>query len=474
MKNKTVLIVDDEPDLRELLVEALRTQGYEANGAENGPAALECIKAKHYPVILTDLNMPGGITGLELLKAIHEVDPKAFCIIMTGYATTESAIQAVKRGAYDFIQKPFKLAEIDASLRRALDHYNLMRENEAYQSELEIMVAERTGEIMGLKEDIERLFDGFVNASITAIESRDPSTSGHSQRVATLTVGLAEAVTSTLTGKYGDQSFTDKQIQEIRYASLLHDFGKVGVREHLLIKAKKLEPERLEQVLQRLYQRDLQRALEALDRAWQLGETYDPKRLRQIIGELRADTDALVDLVRVSNEPKVLPEDVAAELVRLEDLVVDHWSGEPVRVVEPVDMDRLRIRKGSLSHEEREEINLHVTNTFRFLRQIPWMGTLVGVPAIAYAHHERLNGRGYPRGLTSEEIPVQSKLMAISDVFDALAAKDRPYKQAVSVERSLMIIEQEAKEGLLDQDLYNIFLEARVYELTAGDTVGSR
>ena len=474
MKNKTVLIVDDEPDLRELLVEALRTQGYEADGAENGPAALECIKAKHYPVILTDLNMPGGITGLELLKAIHEVDPKAFCIIMTGYATTESAIQAVKRGAYDFIQKPFKLAEIDASLRRALDHYNLMRENEAYQSELETMVAERTGEIMGLKEDIERLFDGFVNASITAIESRDPSTSGHSQRVATLTVGLAEAVTSTQTGKYAEQSFSDKQIREIQYASLLHDFGKVGVREHLLVKAKKLEPDRLEQTLQRLHQRDLEQVFASLEDCWKRGEAYDPALISRFMAEALEGTQHLMNLLTQSNEPKVLPEDVAEELVRLEEVQFAHWSGEPKPVLVPGDLERLQIRKGSLSSEEREEINLHVTNTFRFLRQIPWMGDLVGVPAIAYAHHERLNGRGYPRGLTCEEIPVQSKLMSISDVFDALAAKDRPYKQAVSVERSLMIIEQEAKEGLLDQDLFQIFLEARVYELTAGDTVGSR
>lgn len=474
MANKAVLIVDDEPDLRDLLVEALQSQGYDADGAENGPAALAAIKLKHYPVILTDLNMPGGITGLELMKAIKDIDPKAFCIIMTGYATTESAIQAVKRGAYDFIQKPFKLAEIDTSLRRAFEHYSLLRENEAYQAQLESMVAERTGEIMKLKEDIEQLFESFVNASITAIESRDPSTSGHSQRVATLTIGLAEAVTSTPSGKYGDLTFTSKQIQEIRYASLLHDFGKVGVREHLLVKAKKLEPDRLEQTLQRLHQRDLEEVLIRLEKAWSRGEHYDPEVIQKYMAESRDKTRYLMDLLRESNEPKVLPEDVAEGLDWLADALFAHWSGEPQPVLMAGDLERLKIRKGSLSTEEREEINLHVTNTFRFLRQIPWMGTLVGVPAIAYAHHERLNGRGYPRGLRAEEIPVQSKLMSISDVFDALAAKDRPYKQAVSVERSLMIIEQEAKEGLLDEDLFRIFLDARVYELTAGETVGNR
>lgn len=474
MANKAVLIVDDEPDLRDLLVEALCSQGYEAEGAENGPAALEAIKQKHYPVILTDLNMPGGITGLELMKAIKEVDPKSFCIIMTGYATTESAIQAVKRGAYDFIQKPFKLAEIDASLRRALDHYSLLRENEAYQTELETMVAERTGEIMKLKEDIERLFESFVNASITAIESRDPSTSGHSQRVSTLTVGLAEAVSHTPNGKYSDATFSAKQLQEIRYASLLHDFGKVGVREHLLVKAKKLEPDRLEQTLQRLHQRDLEEVLVRMERSWSKGEAFDPALIQKFMAESREKTKYLMDLLKESNEPKLLPEDVAEGLDWLAEALFGHWNGESQPVLMPGDLQRLQIRKGSLSFEEREEINLHVTNTFRFLRQIPWMGSLEGVPAIAYAHHERLNGRGYPRGLTAEEIPVQSKMMSISDVFDALAAKDRPYKQAVSVERSLMIIEQEAKEGLLDEELFKIFLEARVYDLTSGEAAGKQ
>ncbi|HEX9081065.1 MAG TPA: response regulator, partial [Holophagaceae bacterium] len=178
-----ILIVDDEVDLRTLLVEALGDQGYAAEGAEGGHQALERVRANHYPVIFTDLNMPGGLSGLDLLRAVHEVDPKAMGILMTGYATTEAAILALKRGAYDFIQKPFKLAEIEAALERALDHYRLRQENEEYQKNLERMVEARTQEILGLKNDIEKLFEGFVNASVTAIEARDPSTSGHSNRV---------------------------------------------------------------------------------------------------------------------------------------------------------------------------------------------------------------------------------------------------------------------------------------------------
>jgi len=169
MEPYRVLIVDDEPDFRGLLLEALESMDYPVDGAENGDVALELVKQRHYAVIFTDLNMPGSLSGLDLLRAIQEIDAKAFTILMTGYATTEAAIQALKRGAYDFIQKPFKLAELEASLTRALAHYRTLRENEAYQSKLEEMVQERTQEILKLKDDIEHLFEGFVQASVLAI-----------------------------------------------------------------------------------------------------------------------------------------------------------------------------------------------------------------------------------------------------------------------------------------------------------------
>ncbi len=461
-----ILIVDDEADLRMLLVEALEDQGYAAEGAEGGTQALARVKEKHFPVIFTDLNMPGGLSGLELLRAVHEEDPQAMGILMTGYATTEAAIQALKRGAYDFIQKPFKLAEIEAALERALEHYRLLRENEEYQQNLERMVEARTQEILGLKNDIEKLFEGFVNASVTAIEARDPSTSCHSSRVADLTVGLAEAVNQTPNGPYGSFHFNPLQIREIRYASLLHDFGKVGVREQVLVKAKKIEGERLESIFQRLHQRTLEAMRDRMLEAWSRGQVLDHDGLGRLLGQQEEETRRLMDLVRRSNEPTVLPQEVALELNLLEGLSYQHWSGDQRTLIDPHDLDLLRIPKGSLSEQEREEIQNHVTYTYRFLSQIPWTTELAGVPEIAWAHHERLNGKGYPRRLTEPDIPVQSKLMAVSDVYDALTAADRPYKAAVSVERSLEILEQEAKVNLLDAEVLRIFLEAKIYERT--------
>jgi response regulator RpfG family c-di-GMP phosphodiesterase len=461
-----ILIVDDEADLRNLLVEALEDQGYAAEGADGGAQALALVRQKHYPVIFTDLNMPGGLSGLELLRAIHDEDPRAMGILMTGYATTESAIQALKRGAYDFIQKPFKLAEIEAGLERALEHYRLLRENEEYQENLERMVEARTQEILGLKNDIERLFEGFVNASVTAIEARDPSTSGHSSRVAELTVGLAEAVNQTPNGPYGALHFTPIQIREIRYASLLHDFGKVGVREQVLVKAKKIEGERLESIYQRLHQRTLEAMRDRMLDAWSKGGVFDHEAMGGLLSQQEEETRRLVELVRRSNEPTVLPQEVALELNLLEDLTYQHWTGDRRTLIERQDLDLLKIPKGSLSDKERDEIQNHVTYTYRFLSQIPWTTELAGVPEIAWAHHERLNGKGYPRQLKEPDIPVQSKLMAVADVYDALTAADRPYKAAVSVERSLEILAQEAKVNLLDSEVLRIFLEARIFERT--------
>ena len=465
MPSTPILIVDDEADLRSLLVEALQELGYLAESAASGAQALELVKLTHFPVILTDLNMP-GMSGLEFIKVLHETDPKSFPILMTGYATTEAAIQALKSGAYDFITKPFKFAEIEVSLGRALSHYNALRQNESYQHDLEQRVEERTRETLKLKDDIENLFESFVDASVTAIEARDPTTSGHSHRVADLTVGLAEAVNTTDGGAWGGFILTERQLRELRYASLLHDFGKVGVREQVLVKAKKLEGPRIEVLLQRLHQRGLESTVESLQKAWEEGRPFSLDLVESMQVEAREEVRRLITLIQRSNEPSVLPKEVAAELAHLDAIAFEHWSGHRKPVAEARDLDALRISKGSLTEDERREVESHVTHTFRFLEKIPWTPALADLPAIAYAHHERLNGKGYPLKLTSEAIPPQSKMMAIADVFDALAASDRPYKVAVPVGKALDILNEEAKAGLMDPELFRIFVDAKVYERT--------
>jgi HD-GYP domain-containing protein (c-di-GMP phosphodiesterase class II) len=317
-----------------------------------------------------------------------------------------------------------------------------------------------------LRGEIENLLEGFVNASVLAIEQRDPVTSGHSGRVASLTVGLAEAINATPNGPYGGIHFNDRQLREIRYASLLHDFGKVGVREQVLVKSKKLEPEKLEMVLQRIAQRRAELALAQLKQDWAQGLPFDPDRWERLVLEQEAEANRYITLILQSNEPTVLNQDAADGLAGLASLSYTHWNGQRDEILEADDLACLSIRRGSLSETERREIESHVTHTFRFLQQIPWTKDLVGVPEIAFAHHERLNGKGYPRQLQDRDIPPQSKAMAISDVFDALTAQDRPYKAAVPLERSLAILDEDARAGHLDATLLQLFIEAKVYERT--------
>jgi response regulator RpfG family c-di-GMP phosphodiesterase len=284
--------------------------------------------------------------------------------------------------------------------------------------------------------------------------------------VAELTVGLAEAVNLAQGGPFGGVFFTDQQLREIRYASLLHDFGKVGVREEVLVKSKKLEASRLELLLQRLRQRQQEELLAVLRSDWEAGLPFDLERWSELATRHEAETGRFMELLIRSNEPSVLSEEVAAGLGCLGALRFTTRDGAPGPVLAPSDMDRLNIRRGSLSESERLEIETHVTHTYEFLKKIPWTPDLALVPDIAYAHHERINGQGYPRRLRGEDILLQSKAMAITDIFDALTAQDRPYKAALPLARSLDILAQDAREGHVDADLLHLFIEARVFERT--------
>ncbi len=307
-----------------------------------------------------------------------------------------------------------------------------------------------------LHEEIERLFEGFVRASVVAIEARDPTTAGHSERVATLTVGLARAVEAAPPEPWRQVRFRPEDLRQLRYAALLHDFGKVGVREHVLVKANKLHPGQLELVAARL---DLVRA------------TLEAERLRaQLAGRpagdveaRRADLDAFWELVVACNRPTVLPEGSFERLGEMARRTFVDPSGTERPYLLPEEAARLSIPKGSLSGEERREIESHVSHTFDFLSQIPWTRVLRRVPEIAHGHHEKLDGRGYPRGVPAQAIPVETRIMTIADIFDALTASDRPYKRAVPAERALAILEAESRAGALDPGLLGVFVEAGVW-----------
>ena len=318
-----------------------------------------------------------------------------------------------------------------------------------------------------LLDSIQALFDGFVQASVTAIEQRDPSTAGHSGRVEGLTTRLARAVTDIESGKYRDVRLTEDQFKELRYACLLHDFGKVGVREHILIKAKKLVPGQLEVIQARFefiersvqvkYASEKVEALQAGKNGSALADI--DRRLQEELSQLSAWVQSVV----AANEPTVMPVDKASTIEFLAQQTYYDMSGNAHPMLEPQEFRFLSIRKGTLDPQERLEMESHVTHSFHFLTKIPWTPVMRGIPEIAYGHHEKLDGSGYPRGLSGEQIPLQARMMTIADIYDALTAQDRPYKRAVPPTTALDILHEEAKQGKLDGDLLDVFVTQKIY-----------
>ena len=304
-----------------------------------------------------------------------------------------------------------------------------------------------------LYREIQALFDGFVEAAVTAIEARDPSTGGHSWRVAQLTTLLAQEVSDNDEPQFREIRFSPAELTELHYASLLHDFGKVGVREDVLLKAEKLYPWELSQVELRFRLAALQATLESLI------ENLEEAHLTTKLGQIERD----LAVVRKFNRPSRMGEEEMHSVAAISQRWHLYELGEPV--LRPREVRRLCIPYGTLDPEERLEIERHVEHTYRFLRVIPWTRELSNVPALAHAHHEKLDGTGYPRRLKGEGIPYGARLMTVSDIFDALTAGDRPYKGAMSPAQAVTILRAEAAAGKI---------MSPVVELLAGKKLWTR
>lgn len=320
-----------------------------------------------------------------------------------------------------------------------------------------------------LMESINHLFSGFVRASVTAIEQRDPTTSGHSFRVADLTCELARVLPLSNVARFKSTRINENEMRELRYASLLHDFGKVGVRESVLVKAKKLPEGGFESIRQRIRFTQERMKRKALEKILHEGKHSQKD---SILAEVQIELDRLDDFLKAiqqANQPTILPDGSFEYLQQIAQYPFDTDDEHmPSFLITEQEHRALSIRKGSLTEEERLEIESHATHTANFLKLIPWTPELARIPDIAGAHHEKLNGKGYPNGKTDLEIPLGAKLMTICDIFDALTASDRPYKKAMPLEGALKILGFEAKDGHLDQDLVNIFIEGQVFKILEG------
>jgi len=309
-----------------------------------------------------------------------------------------------------------------------------------------------------LINQLEQLFESFIAMINTAIDEKSPYTGGHCQRVPALTMMLAEAVNETGRGPLSDFHMSDKDRYELKIAGLLHDCGKVTTPVHVVDKATKLET-----IYDRINLIDTR--FEVLKRDAEIAMLRDntakgKKRWREFLRQLEDDRGFL----RAANVGSERMND--EDIERVQRIAEYRWtdvSGHEAKFLTDDELKNLTIRAGTLNPEERQVINHHIVATIKMLESLPWPKHLQNVPEYAGGHHERMDGKGYPKGLTREQMSVQARVMGIADIFEALTAKDRPYKKGKTLSESLEILGRFSQNGHIDPDLFDIFVRRRVY-----------
>ena len=330
-------------------------------------------------------------------------------------------------------------------------------------------------------KQIETQFEEFVKASVNAIESRDKATSGHSFRVAEICKEMAVSINQEDQGVYRDTQFSPTAIKELEYAALLHDFGKVYIDLAIFMKGKKLFPKDFETLMMKMNYLYRIIELQYILCENNLLDDTGSKEIRTQVEGYRMDREQklasvkkIKDTVRSLNEPTVTdrdPDEILESIIgEIRQVNCDDIEGNRVEVIDPPTRTNLAIKRGSLNEEERKEIESHVIHTYNFVSKIPWPPEFKNIPEIALKHHEKLDGTGYPYGLKKEEIPIQARMMAIADIYDALTASDRPYKKALPKEVALKILNDEAKNNKIDADLLDVFIRHRIYDKVDKDS----
>ena len=303
-----------------------------------------------------------------------------------------------------------------------------------------------------LYDEIERMFEGLVQSFTLALERRNRTTFGHCMRVARYAVAIAEAVNVAPPELFGGVRYSRDQIKELRYAALLHDIGKIAVPEAVLDKRNKLTDDALHMIEYRFH--------------------YWRQRLLAE-GDKNGDAARLagyLDHVRKVNIPTPLAQADSGLLAQVRAARFVDVDGKEKPLLTDEEFDALAVERGNLTRGERKQIEQHIVDTWEILKQVPWPRTVAHVPHIAACHHEKPNGTGYPWGFRADDIPLGGKILAIVDIFEALTAKDRPYKPAIPIEKALKILDDEEARGGIDSKLYRLFKEKRLYKLFESET----
>jgi len=325
-----------------------------------------------------------------------------------------------------------------------------------------------------LIKDLEALFESFIKLIASAIDAKSPYTGGHCARVPEITMLLAKAVQETIDGPFADISFTDKEMYELKIAAWLHDCGKVATPEFVVDKSTKLETiyDRVNEVETRFaaLKRDEQiKSLrnelkverddslskeEKLIKIKTLRSKYS-KKLRELKSDLEFIKESNIGGEFMSGDKKD----------RVHNISNYRWkpNGKMENFLSEDEVYNLTIPRGTLTAEERKVINDHIVVTINMLEELPYPKHLKNVPEFAGGHHEKLDGTGYPKGLTKDEMSVQARIMAIADIFEALTAKDRPYKKGKTLSQAMRILGFMKNDAHIDVDLFDIFVKDKIY-----------
>ena len=322
-----------------------------------------------------------------------------------------------------------------------------------------------------LTQAIKEQFEGIVRLSVAAIDARDPSTSGHSERVAKYTQLLAEKVAEQSSGPFAQINFSREEIVELRYAALLHDFGKIGVRESVLMKPARLHPDDLRNILTRFEAARAAASRDAYLSAVKTGIEKDLS-LESVQSRAIAIEDVRIRMLNMAENTilqwqpgRPLTSKAQKELIRIGKLTYSRSDGKRELLLQPSELENMLIPRGTLNAQEWEDMHSHVSKSREFLCQIPWTKEFAKIPDIAGWHHEKLDGSGYPDGISGDKISYQVRILTIADIFDAMTAADRPYRSAATFERAMNVLIHEAKQGLLDRNLVTLFCKEIVPHL---------
>lgn len=450
MIKQSILCVDDEKFVLTSLKEQLKSKignRCSIELAESAQDALEILKELsdeniEIPLVISDYIMP-GMNGDELLEIIHNEYPKTINILLTGQATLNGVINSINKASlYRYITKPWIVEDLTLAVIEALKSYDKDRRIEAQNKKLK----EQNEELLSWTEAI-------VEAMSTVLDTRDTTTSGHSKRIANYAVRLANAINSADYGKYSDFTFSDNEIKELYYAALLHDIGKMGIREQILLKDHPIPLDRESAICYKLnwYYEVLKLKME--------NTTLDENEMF-----LLKNIPYYISFIHEINNKDYVSCDEVLKVKKISLLKLVDIDGIEKNLLDDYEIENLSVNNGNLTKKERDIINLHAEYTYNILKEIPWPEHLTNVPEIASNHHERLNGSGYYKGLSGDDISVASRILAILDVYEALTSPDRPYKELKTPEEALQIIQSEVLGGNFDEEIFRIFIQEKIYE----------